>query len=209
MKTFEKLKLAIIVARHVQKDYIFQKWSKFWLYRTDRSEEAAYAQSKGTSPGSIAAKAAANYARSLLDLENKTTLENVVSKLSADSLVASKDRLIDYDQEFDIVMFKKELEKYPEDGPPKLFKKLTHGATEEDIAKLLREQKGRCYICGIHHNVAVRPRGYGLVVDHDHKTGAVRGLLCNNCNRMLGLGHDSENLFIKAAEYIKKSSQPS
>jgi hypothetical protein len=42
-----------------------------------------------------------------------------------------------------------------------------------------------------------------LVVDHSHETGAVRGLLCHNCNRALGLIHDDAAVLRRAAEYIE------
>jgi hypothetical protein len=55
--------------------------------------------------------------------------------------------------------------------------------TEAQYQELLNWQGGRCYICGN------RPRTGRLAVDHDHQTGAVRGLLCANddwgCNRNL------------------------
>lgn len=44
---------------------------------------------------------------------------------------------------------------------------------------MLAEQAGGCAICG------AEPKTRRLHVDHDHKTGAVRGLLCYRCNRAL------------------------
>lgn len=43
-----------------------------------------------------------------------------------------------------------------------------------------------------------------LSVDHDHQTGKIRGLLCNNCNRAIGLLKDSSDILYKAAKYIEK-----
>ena len=42
-----------------------------------------------------------------------------------------------------------------------------------------------------------------LLYNHNHKTGKVRGLLCHNCNRALGLLHDDTELMQKASEYVK------
>lgn len=64
---------------------------------------------------------------------------------------------------------------------------------------LLFAQGGECAICG-----TASPGGHGRFhIDHNHKTGAVRGLLCTNCNT--GLGHfiDFPELLEAAAEYLR------
>lgn len=53
------------------------------------------------------------------------------------------------------------------------------GVTDEQYERLLAAQGGGCAICG------ATPKTRRLHVDHDHKTGAVRGLLCYRCNRFL------------------------
>lgn len=45
-----------------------------------------------------------------------------------------------------------------------------------------------------------------LALDHDHKTGAVRGLLCHNCNRALGLFQDSISNLENAIDYLKRAT---
>jgi hypothetical protein len=60
--------------------------------------------------------------------------------------------------------------------------KHTYGITLDDYEKMLAKQEGRCAICRTD-----RPGGSGKFhVDHDHKTGTVRGLLCMRCNHTLG-----------------------
>lgn len=49
--------------------------------------------------------------------------------------------------------------------------------SDEEYARRLAAQDGRCLICGR------PPQTRRLHVDHDHKTGQVRGLLCYGCNR--------------------------
>ena len=61
------------------------------------------------------------------------------------------------------------------------------------------DQAGLCGICK-------RPDSSGikLSVDHCHQTGKVRGLLCGNCNRALGLFRDNINLLTNAVSYLTK-----
>jgi hypothetical protein len=52
--------------------------------------------------------------------------------------------------------------------------KTRYGMTPEQYEEMIAEQNGKCALCG---NEMSRP-----VVDHDHRTGAVRGILCHPCN---------------------------
>ena len=83
-------------------------------------------------------------------------------------------------------------------------KEKLYGVSREMFAGMLDRQKGACVICGTH-----LPGGPGncLMVDHDHKGGKVRGLLCCNCNHGLGKFQDSPDLLRKAAEYLEKHSE--
>jgi hypothetical protein len=69
-----------------------------------------------------------------------------------------------------------------------------YSLTPDQYESLSREQNGRCAIC----NTLPRRRSR-LHVDHDHATGLVRGLLCNQCN--LGLGHFSDEVSRVAAAF--------
>lgn len=59
---------------------------------------------------------------------------------------------------------------------------------------------GACYICN---------KKTKLVVDHDHSDGKVRGLLCHNCNVMLGHAKDNINVLLKAVDYLKTCKEKS
>lgn len=71
---------------------------------------------------------------------------------------------------------------------------------ETTYHRMLVEQDGVCKICG---NTCSSNRS--LAVDHCHKSGAVRGLLCRSCN--VGLGHfkDDPKLLLLAAKYLLKT----
>lgn len=72
------------------------------------------------------------------------------------------------------------------------------GITEEDYNDIKSAQNGRCAIC------LCKPRTKNLAVDHDHKTGTIRGLLCHRCNHgLLGHAHDSVEMLERALAYLK------
>jgi len=78
-----------------------------------------------------------------------------------------------------------------------------HDFDTEEYARLLAEQGGGCAICG--GRELGRCRHFS--VDHDHATGFVRGLLCNNCNRAVGLFGDDHALLDRAAQYLRSASE--
>lgn len=76
-----------------------------------------------------------------------------------------------------------------------------YGITRKDYNEMLWSQGGVCAICGT--DTIGRGHKY-FHVDHDHKTGSVRGLLCDLCNRGLGYFKDSPAFLERAADYLKK-----
>lgn len=79
-----------------------------------------------------------------------------------------------------------------------------YGLTTDGHATLVRSQQGSCAICGF------TPRdGRELVIDHNHGTDEVRGLLCGKCNTALGMFGDDPERIEAAAEYLRaKGSTP-
>lgn len=76
-----------------------------------------------------------------------------------------------------------------------------YGITPENYQELFKQQEGKCAICSS-SEVSVARRSYNLFVDHDHKTGKVRGLLCHHCNTGLGHYKDNTETLQKAIEYL-------
>jgi hypothetical protein len=73
-----------------------------------------------------------------------------------------------------------------------------YGLTEQQYDALVEEQLGFCAIC--HQLPGVR----GFVVDHNHETGEVRGLLCDRCNTGLGLFRDLPDNLRRATAYLEE-----
>lgn len=73
-----------------------------------------------------------------------------------------------------------------------------YGLTPADYDRMHEEQNGLCRIC-------LRPEpvpGRLLAVDHCHSTGVVRGLLCGDCNRGIGMFKDDPLRLLRAVEYL-------
>jgi len=68
-----------------------------------------------------------------------------------------------------------------------------YGITPEQYTHLLNEQFGKCALCR---------RRSAVCIDHDHRTGKVRALLCRSCNIGLGAFEDDSQLLERAKEYL-------
>ena len=75
-----------------------------------------------------------------------------------------------------------------------------YGLTVEQYDTMLLEQNGVCAIC---LNPEKSSSKTFLSIDHDHKTGKIRGLLCDNCNKGLGHFYDNSSLLYNAINYLK------
>ena len=78
------------------------------------------------------------------------------------------------------------------------YLKRTYKISIEDYEEKLMEQNGLCAICKGRCS-----SGRKLAVDHNHKSGNVRGLLCNHCNRGLGFLKESPEIISNVLKYLK------
>jgi len=74
--------------------------------------------------------------------------------------------------------------------------KWAYGLTAEEHEALWTKQNNMCAICGILLTSDTAE------VDHDHATGAVRGLLCRMCNQLLGRARDDKTILAAAIKYL-------
>jgi len=77
-----------------------------------------------------------------------------------------------------------------------------YGITLTEYTEILKSQNYCCALCGLHESRSKR----SLSVDHCHKSGKIRGILCDRCNH--GLGHFADNVEVmkKAIKYLVKNS---
>jgi hypothetical protein len=68
-----------------------------------------------------------------------------------------------------------------------------YGITKEQRDQMAASQSGKCAVCGL---------GKKLHIDHDHSTGKVRAMLCDNCNKGIGMFMDDPQLLSAAAQYV-------
>jgi hypothetical protein len=96
----------------------------------------------------------------------------------------------------------RELNKSPERMAKRESWRLQHyyGVTKAKYDEMLLSQAGVCKICG-----SPRSTSHKLAVDHCHETGAVRGLLCLNCNQALGKFKEDPALLDSAASYLRSA----
>ena len=79
-----------------------------------------------------------------------------------------------------------------------------YGLTFEDFMEMYEEQEGSCAVCDISIYWEDSPNTHQKAcVDHCHDTGKVRGLLCNHCNRALGLLKENKETLNRMLEYIE------
>lgn len=125
------------------------------------------------------------------DRENYTKYRKKKLENARNYRLSNLEKVKEYQKEYAIKNAER-LKVYKRDW--KLKRKFNIGAKDYDL--ILQSQNGVCAICGSDNN------GKTLVVDHDHKTGLIRGLLCDDCNLFLGFVDDDETLIQKAISYL-------
>ena len=83
--------------------------------------------------------------------------------------------------------------------------KKRYGLTTTEYNELLKSQGGHCAICP----ASISKSGRLLTVDRDHETGEVRGILCEQCNSMLGQANDDPDRLLAGVSYLLRSRMDS
>ena len=74
------------------------------------------------------------------------------------------------------------------------------GVTDKMYWEMYHKQEGRCGIC---HRRMYSKRYKNFCVDHNHTTGVIRGLLCHNCNRAIGMLRDDPVALRRAIRWVE------
>jgi len=85
---------------------------------------------------------------------------------------------------------------------PAQHRQRTYGLEQAEYDRMMREQRHACGVCSVSFKGLDRRL---IHVDHDHRTGVVRGLLCNRCNTGLAAFIDDMSLIVHAAAYVAKA----
>jgi hypothetical protein len=139
------------------------------------------------------------------------THKEEIKKRSKEYYNSHKEEKKDYQRKYhhnnieDRKIYKKKYDANNKEKSHKRFRnfdlKRKFGITVEQYKLMFDKQEGKCNICERHQNEFKR----ALAVDHDHKTGRIRGLLCYKCNQGLGHFNDDINLLLKAIEHLKNN----
>lgn len=83
--------------------------------------------------------------------------------------------------------------------------KQRYGITIEEYQTFIANQNFACAICTVEISDAVEYKaGRSVVVDHNHETGEVRGILCSKCNLVLGQARESTDVLYRAIVYLSE-----
>ncbi len=77
------------------------------------------------------------------------------------------------------------------------------GVTLKEYQEKLVSQHGVCAICGKPETSTFNGKLRNLSIDHNHITKKPRGLLCNDCNVMLGWAHEDVSILLNAVKYLE------
>lgn len=90
---------------------------------------------------------------------------------------------------------------YKASGRERFYELRQYGMNDAIYAAMLASQGGRCAICRT--DTPSTRRDY-FDIDHCHRTGKIRGLLCETCNRAIGLMKDDAQRLRDAADYVER-----
>lgn len=120
-----------------------------------------------------------------------------------------KDKTLAYGLRTECIICRREIEKgyYHRDKSKSRarFRRYLYGIEPEDFERMWEEQGRACKMCGVHLDKEFGRMKNTCHVDHDHETGKVRGLLCLQCNSLLGMAQNRPGILLAAMRYLKEN----
>lgn len=124
--------------------------------------------------------------------------------------IKSRDRRKDHFKEYDKTYYLEHIEhkkEYGKNRPKRMYRdyarnyslKKNYGIDIEIYNKMFLEQEGKCKLCHKHQEEFKKR----FFVDHDHKTGKIRGLVCYKCNTFLGYVDNNPEIILNIINYLK------
>ncbi len=91
--------------------------------------------------------------------------------------------------------------------------KKRYSISKNQFDQMVKKQKSSCAICGVkfanlfhpHNKESFTYHASAPRVDHNHKTGLIRGLLCDRCNLLIGEAHENTMVLVNAIKYLRKN----
>ena len=83
--------------------------------------------------------------------------------------------------------------------------KYKYGVSVDKLEETLQNQSNKCAICEseLPDLLTYENRRRGYAIDHNHDTGEIRGILCLQCNTLLGMAKDSKEILLSAINYLE------
>lgn len=129
---------------------------------------------------------------------------DIINQRSKEYYQKNKERIREYSKEYyyknreTILIKSKKLSKDNKYTRKEYDMKRSYNLDLEGYSKIFDEQEGRCKICNKYYTESQQ----GLVIDHNHETGEIRGLLCSKCNLALGLINENIHTLQNMIKYL-------
>ena len=126
-------------------------------------------------------------------------------RASRENRVKNRERILEYKKKYTernrerIAKYQKKYREENRESKIAHYYLSKYGLTPEQRADMFQKQEGKCAICRNPFQNALYTH-----VDHDHKTGKVRGMLCYSCNLLIGFAREDESVLLAAINYIKE-----
>jgi len=133
--------------------------------------------------------------------EGNATVRDIAKRLSSTVHTVYNILLVN-----DVPMREAHTRKKTDDEKRETVLKRTYGITLAELRGTEAAQGGKCAICGCDPESPRNHGGSTLAVDHDHINGKFRGLLCKNCNMLVGLAADSAEILAQASAYMLRAN---